>query len=257
MVVIVKLPLKFKFDLGEAMFTNILNFKVFNQNKDTFMRYIDNLPKVNIISGNPEVLFNGLNNKALTKNFNSEDSIIIPDGIGTVIVSKLLKNPVKEKIAGIDVVMELLIKADKEKRSIYLLGAKEEVLQKCKRNIIDKYPNLKISGSHNGFFDLDNCDDIINDIQNSDTWAIFVAMGSPRQEIFIDKIMHNSPCKIFMGVGGVFDILAGELKRAPKWMITLGLEWLYRVYKEPFRIKRLIAIPKFLLLVLRNKNSNK
>ena len=85
MVVIVKLPLKFKFDLGEAMFTNILNFKVFNQNKDTFMRYIDNLPKVNIISGNPEVLFNGLNNKALTKNFNSEDSIIISDGIKTVI----------------------------------------------------------------------------------------------------------------------------------------------------------------------------
>ena len=82
-------------------------------------------------------------------------------------------------------------------------------------------------------------------------------MGSPRQEILIDKIIHNSPCKIFMGVGGVFDILAGELKRAPKWMITLGLEWLYRVYKEPFRIKRLIAIPKFLLLVLKDKYTNK
>lgn len=239
------------------MFTNILNFKVFNQNKDTLIEYIEQLPKVNIISGNPEVLFNGLNNKNLTKNFNSKDSLIIPDGVGTVIAAKMLKNPVKEKIAGIDVMMDLLIKADKEHKSIYLLGAKEEVLQKCKKNIISRFPNIKISGSHNGFFDLNNCDEIISDIQNSDAWAIFVAMGSPRQEIFIDKIIHNSPCKIFMGVGGVFDILAGELKRAPKWMITLGLEWLYRVYKEPFRIKRLIAIPKFLLLVLKDKYTNK
>ena len=230
------------------MFTNILNFKVFNQNKDTLIEYIEQLPKVNIISGNPEVLFNGLNNKNLTKNFNSKDSLIIPDGVGTVIAAK---------IAGIDVMMDLLIKADKEHKSIYLLGAKEEVLQKCKKNIISRFPNIKISGSHNGFFDLNNCDEIISDIQNSDAWAIFVAMGSPRQEIFIDKIIHNSPCKIFMGVGGVFDILAGELKRAPKWMITLGLEWLYRVYKEPFRIKRLIAIPKFLLLVLKDKYTNK
>lgn len=239
------------------MFTNILNFKVFNQNKDTLIEYIEQLPKVNIISGNPEVLFNGLNNKNLTKNFNSKDSLIIPDGVGTVIAAKMLKNPVKEKIAGIDVMMDLLIKADKEHKSIYLLGAKEEVLQKCKKNIISRFPNIKISGSHNGFFDLNNCDEIISDIQNSDAWAIFVAMGSPRQEIFIDKIIHNSPCKIFMGVGGVFDILAGELKRAPKWMIKLGLEWLYRVYKEPFRIKRLIAIPKFLLLVLKDKYTNK
>lgn len=239
------------------MFTNILNFKVFNQNKDTLIEYIEQLPKVNIISGNPEVLFNGLNNENLTKNFNSKDSLIIPDGVGTVIAAKMLKNPVKEKIAGIDVMMDLLIKADKEHKSIYLLGAKEEVLQKCKKNIISRFPNIKISGSHNGFFDLNNCDEIISDIQNSDAWAIFVAMGSPRQEIFIDKIIHNSPCKIFMGVGGVFDILAGELKRAPKWMIKLGLEWLYRVYKEPFRIKRLIAIPKFLLLVLKDKYTNK
>lgn len=78
-------------------------------------------------------------------------------------------------------------------------------------------------------------------------------MGSPRQEIFIEKVMDKTNTHIFMGVGGVFDIFAGELKRAPKWMITLGLEWLYRVAKEPVRIKRLVAIPKFLLLVLKHR----
>ncbi|MNC67533.1 putative N-acetylmannosaminyltransferase [compost metagenome] len=78
-------------------------------------------------------------------------------------------------------------------------------------------------------------------------------MGSPRQEEFISKYMDELPCKIFMGVGGSFDVFAGNVNRAPKWMISLGLEWLYRVSKEPWRIKRLGAIPKFLWLVLKNK----
>ncbi|OOM13513.1 WecB/TagA/CpsF family glycosyltransferase [Clostridium saccharobutylicum] len=236
------------------MFTKILDFEVFNEDKDSLINYIEKLSKVNIISGNPEVLFNGLNNPKLKQNFNDKNSVIIPDGVGTVLASKLLNSPVKEKIAGIDVVKEIFIKANEEGKSIYLLGSREEVLTKCVKNIETEFPNLKIVGSHNGFFDLNNCENIIQEIKLSEPWAIFVAMGSPRQEIFIEKIMPIVNTKVFMGVGGVFDIFAGELKRAPKWMISLGLEWLYRVIKEPFRIKRLISIPKFLLLVLKNKN---
>lgn len=236
------------------MFTKILDFKIFNEDKNTLMNYIENIDKVNIVSGNPEVLFNGLNDPILKENFKQKASIIIPDGVGTVLASKLLKKPVREKIAGIDIVREVLIKANLEGKSIYLLGAKEEVLKKCVDNIKSEFPNLKISGFHNGFFDLNSCDDIIEDIKMCNPWAIFVAMGSPRQEIFIEKVMDTVDTHIFMGVGGVFDIFAGELKRAPKWMISLGLEWLYRVAKEPFRIKRLIAIPKFLLLVLKYRS---
>lgn len=239
------------------MFTKILEFNVFNKDKESLMNYVDRLDKVNIISGNPEVLFNGLNNSMLRKSFNDKNSLIIPDGVGTVLASKLIKEPVKEKIAGIDVVKEVLIKADKEGKSVYFLGAKEEVVVKCVENIKRDYPGLKIAGYHNGFFDLNNCSDIIKDIQENSPWAIFVAMGSPRQEIFINKIIDTAPCNIFMGVGGAFDILAGNLKRAPKWMISLGLEWLYRVCKEPFRIKRLAAIPKFLMLVVKYKYGRK
>lgn len=240
------------------MFTKILDFEIFNKDKNDLMNYIGNFDKVNIISGNPEILFNGLNNSILSENFKNEKSIIIPDGIGTVVASKLVGNPVKEKIAGIDVVKEVLAKANSENKSIYLLGAKDEIVKKCAENIQKDFPSLIISGFHNGFFDLDNCNDIIEEIRKCNPWAIFVAMGSPRQEIFIEKILHDSNVHIFMGVGGVFDIFAGELKRAPKWMISLGLEWLYRVIKEPFRIIRLIAIPKFLILVLkyRNKQNN-
>ncbi|MGM9934848.1 WecB/TagA/CpsF family glycosyltransferase [uncultured Clostridium sp.] len=239
------------------MFTKILEFNVFNKDKESLMNYVDRLDKVNIISGNPEVLFNGLNNSMLRKSFNDKNSLIIPDGVGTVLASKLIKEPVKEKIAGIDVVKEVLIKADKEGKSVYFLGAKEEVVVKCVENIKRDYPGLKIAGYHNGFFDLNNCSDIIKDIQENSPWAIFVAMGSPRQEIFIEKIKDITDTKIYMGVGGVFDIFAGNLKRAPKWMISMGMEWLYRVYKEPFRIKRLISIPKFLLIVMKNRNAGK
>ena len=234
------------------MFTNILGFEVFNKDMKTFMEYIEKYEKVNIVSGNPEILFNGFNDDKLKENFKSKNSVIIPDGVGTVLASKLVKNPVSEKIAGIEVVREVLKKADTEKKSIYLVGAQQEVIEECVRKIRGEFSNLIIAGYHNGFFDMNNCDELVNDIIEKSPYAVFAAMGSPRQEIFIDKIMPNVNAKIFMGVGGVFDIFAGKLKRAPKWMINMGLEWLYRVAKEPVRIKRLTSIPKFLALVVRN-----
>ena len=232
------------------MFANILGFKIFRGDKHSFMEYIKKYDKINIISGNPEILVNGRKNKNLKESFNRETSIIIPDGIGTVLASKIVKDSVKEKIAGIDIVKEILKKCNNEQLGIYLLGAQENVLKKCEENIKKEYPKLHIEGSHNGFFDINDCEEIINDIERKKIYAIFVAMGSPRQEIFIDKIINRCNIRIFMGVGGVFDIFSGKLKRAPKWMINLGLEWLYRTLKEPYRIKRLIVIPKFLLEVI-------
>ena len=235
------------------MYTDILGFKVFNRSKEDLLLEIQLRDKVNIISGNPEVLFNGLENPKLLKNCNEDYSIIIPDGVGTVLASKIVKNPVKEKIAGIDVMKDILGKCSKEGKGVYLLGAKEETLNMCKDKLSKMFPELNIVGAHNGYFDINNCNDIIDEIKNTKPWAIFVAMGCPRQEEFIIKYIDELPCKFYMGVGGSFDVFAGSVKRAPKWMINLGLEWLYRVIKEPWRIKRLGAIPKFLWRVIRNK----
>ncbi|KOF55953.1 MULTISPECIES: WecB/TagA/CpsF family glycosyltransferase [Clostridium] len=235
------------------MSVNILGYEIYSDTKNRLLRDISNMNKVNIISGNPEVLYNGLNSKFLFDNFTNKNSIIIPDGVGVVLASKLIGKPVKEKIAGIEVMEEIIKKCEAENKGIYLVGTKQEILEACVQNIQKKYPELKIAGFRNGFFDLDNCDDIIEDIKASKPYAIFVAMGSPRQERFIVKYMDELPCSIYMGVGGSFDIFAGVLKRAPKWMIKLGLEWLYRVIKEPYRIKRLGAIPVFLIKVLINK----
>lgn len=235
------------------MYTNILGYKIFNKGKMDLLKEVCTRDKVNIISGNPEVLYAGLENERLNKNFNQEYSIIIPDGVGTVLAAKIVKAPVKEKIAGIEVVKEILSIGAKEGKGIYLLGAKEETLQACIKSLKETMPRLNIVGSHNGYFDLEDCKDIVEDIIEKKPWAIFVAMGCPRQEIFIEENIHKLPCNIFMGVGGSFDVFAGNVKRAPKWMISLGLEWLYRVFKEPWRIKRLGAIPKFLWLAMRNR----
>lgn len=232
------------------MFTKILKFNVFNKSKLEFLNYIEQFPKVNIVSGNPEILYNGFNNSRLLKSFTSKNTVIIPDGLGTVLASRIVKLPVKEKIAGIEVMEALIEKCSREGKSIYLLGARQNILEECIKNLLNKYSGLNIAGSHNGYFDLDSCEDIIMDIEESKPYVLFVAMGAPRQDIFIAENMDKLPCKIYMGVGGSFDVFSGKTKRAPTWMIKLGLEWLYRVFKEPWRIKRLSSIPKFLIKVI-------
>lgn len=235
------------------MSSNILGFKIFSDEKEKLIKIIKSSSKIHIISGNPEVLMNGLNDESLLKNFTGKDALIIPDGVGTVIASKLIKQPVKQKIAGIEVMDEVIKFCEEQNKGVYLLGAKEEVLSECKQKLKNKYPKLRIAGSHNGYFDMNHCDDIIQDIKNSEAYALFAAMGAPRQEKFIARFMYELPCSVFMGVGGSFDVFAGKVRRAPKLMINFGLEWLYRVVKEPWRFKRLASIPKFLWMVIKEK----
>ncbi|MBU5456189.1 WecB/TagA/CpsF family glycosyltransferase [Caproiciproducens sp. MSJ-32] len=233
-------------------FIKVLDYKIYKNSISEALEYIDNYEKVHIISGNPEVLYNALKDEILFNNFNSENSFIIPDGVGVQIAAKYLKTPIKEKIAGIDFMHRIMKKCEKEGKSIYLLGASNESLNSCIANIIMKYPNIIIAGYRNGYFDSKEEEKIVEEIKKTNPYCLFVAMGCPRQEQFIVKNMEELNCKIFMGVGGSFDVIAEKVKRAPTWMIKMGLEWLYRVIKEPWRIKRLSSIPKFLMLVCKS-----
>lgn len=235
------------------MFSKILNYYVFNKSKSELMQYITNFKKVHIISGNPEVLYSGLYDASLFKGCNKDNSLIIPDGIGVVVASKIVREPVKEKIAGIEVMDEIIKTCEEDGKGIYLLGAKQEIIDECIIKLKAKYNALRIVGSHNGYFDMNSCEDILQNIKNSKPYAVFVAMGCPRQEKFINMYMNILPASVYMGVGGSFDVIAGKVNRAPRWMIKLGLEWLYRVSKEPWRIRRLGVIPKLLLKVIHNK----
>jgi len=230
---------------------NILGFEIFEGSREeyikTLMERLKQDKKIFILSGNPEVLYNALKSDDV-KSFTKECDII-PDGIGTLVAGKITGQRFKEKIAGIDIVREILESSRTEKLGIYLLGAEKWVVQETAVQCASKYDAI-ICGYHDGFFDMDNCQDLIESINKSGAKVLFVAMGSPRQENFIMRYRDSLNCKIFMGVGGSFDVISGKVKRAPSWMISMGLEWLYRVAKEPARIKRLSAIPKFLLKVL-------
>lgn len=238
--------------------TQILGYNIYNKSKKELINsVVESSHKINIVSGNPEVLYNGLQDKTLYECFNSQNTIIIPDGVGVVHTSKLLKAPVKEKIAGIEVMEGIIEYCAANEKGIFLLGAEQSVLESCMLNLMDKYPDLKICGVHNGFFDLDDCQSLLDQINKSKPFAIFVAMGSPRQDKFIMKYMDVLEVKIFMGVGGSFDVFGGKVKRAPRWMIKTNMEWLYRVIKEPVRIKRLAAIPKFMYLAVKDSKKRK
>lgn len=239
------------------MYSKILFYNVFKGNKNELLEEIKNRDKINIISGNPEVLYSGIQDKMLKECFTDKTSLIIPDGVGTVLASKLVKEPVKEKLAGIEIMESIVQEARDENKGIYLVGAKEEIVQKCAENLKRKYKGLNILGYHNGYFNLDDCDELLQDIKAKKPYALFVAMGCPRQEKFIWENINEFPCKVFMGVGGSFDIFAGKLNRAPKMLINLKIEWLYRTFKEPWRIKRLGVIPKFIMKVLLYKYRNK
>ncbi|WP_291632264.1 WecB/TagA/CpsF family glycosyltransferase [Clostridium sp.] len=239
------------------MTTRILQYEIFNDNMEELLRSINNFKKVHIVSGNPEVLLTGLQNNVLLDSITSKNAIIIPDGISTVICAKIVGRPVKEKIAGVELMDSIVKKCEKENKGIYLLGSTKETVDMCNINLRTKYRKLNILGSHDGYFEMDNCEEILKEIEKVSPSVLFVAMGCPRQEMFIAKYMDRLPCSIFMGVGGSFDIIAGNLKRAPKWMIKLGLEWLYRVAKEPFRLKRLSSIPEFILMVIKEKYKRK
>ncbi len=232
------------------MYTNLTGYRIYVGDKENLVRKINNHllkenTKLNIVSGNPEVLFNGLNDKELKNLFDREDNVIIPDGVGVTFLIKFLKGISISKIAGIDIMGEVLRISRDNGFRVYIVGATDENLKLAIDNIERTYEGINIVGSHNGYFS--DSDKVIDEITLSYPDVLFVAMGSPRQDIFIKKCMDKITSKIFMGVGGSLDLYAGKLNRAPKIMINLGCEWLYRVYKEPFRIKRLLSIPKFMI----------
>lgn len=230
-------------------YVEILEFPVFSGNFQEALEEVNKFEKVNIISGNPEILYSVIQNDDLKNKFTSKESFIIPDGVGTVLAAKMLKTPVKEKIAGVEFMQAIIKECDKSNKSIYLLGASQDVIVECVKNLKVQYPNLNIGGYRNGYFKKEDEAKIVEDIVKCKPHAIFVAVGCPKQETFIYKYMNVIPAKIFMGVGGSFDIISGKVKRAPKIFINMRLEWLYRIFKDPKRIKRLSSIPKFLKMV--------
>lgn len=200
-----------------------------------------------VVTANPEIVLAAKNNPALKQAIASSD-YTTADGIGIVKGAKILKTPLPERITGYDTMVTLLDWADKEKKRVYFLGAKPAVLADVKKQVALRFPNLIIAGSHDGYFKDEA--PIVKEIATSQPDFVFVATGFPKQELFIAKNRHVANA-IWMGVGGSFDVLAGHTKRAPKFWVDHHLEWFYRLIKEPSRFIRMLALPKYLLMVYR------
>ena len=211
--------------------------------------------KTFIVTANPEIVMHAHKDNEYYSIIKEAD-YVVPDGYGIILASKLLKQPLKERVTGFDLTISLLEKANRLNWSIYLLGGQAEVNALATNNITEKYPNIKIAGSHHGFFDLKD-PEIVDDIKNSSPDIIFVALGFPRQEKWIGEHFGEFSKGIFIGVGGSIDVLAGTVKRAPIIWQKLKVEWLYRLIKQPSRWRRMLALPEFLIEVIKLSVRNK
>lgn len=163
--------------------------------------------------------------------------------------------PLKERVTGFDISMELLSIGEERPINLYLLGGKPGISEKAAYNVEEKFPGVAVVGNRDGYFSLEDEEEIVNIINQSNPDIIFVGLGFPKQEEFIKRNKEILKGKIIIGNGGVIDILAGESKRAPDIFINLNLEWFYRLIQEPSRIKRQMALPRFILNVIIDKNS--
>ncbi len=185
--------------------------------------------------------------------------IINADGQSVVWASRILKQPLPERVAGADLMINLMDLAGEKGYKVFLFGAKEEIVSKVAQMYRDKFGNQVIAGYRNGYYAEGEEEAIAKMIAESAAQMLFVAISSPKKEIFLNKYKDIINTPFIMGVGGTFDVISGHIKRAPIWMQKAGLEWLYRTYQEPKRMwkRYLITNTKFIELLFREKFSNK
>jgi len=181
--------------------------------------------------------------------------IINADGQSVVWAAKFLGKPLKERVAGIDLMTALVELAQRRKYKIFLLGAEEKIV----RAVTEKYGAEIVAGYRNGYFDEEEAAAVAEQIAASRAQMLFVAVSSPKKEIFLNRYKDTIDAPFIMGVGGAFDVIAGKVTRAPRWMQKSGLEWLYRVIQEPRRMwkRYLVTNSVFIYLVLKEKFARK
>ena len=236
----------------EELFKKLYNKDINSFNKILKENLIKN-KKTFIVTANPETFMKSESDEELNILLHDKDTILVPDGIGIVKASRKIGYDIKERITGIDLANTLLDYGNELQKTIYLFGSKQEVIDSMLTVLNDKYPNLTVVGASNGY-EKDK-DKVFEKIAKTKPDIVLVALGIPLQEKLIYKHLNKFNKGIFIGVGGSFDVISGHKKRAPKIFIKLNLEWLYRILKEPKRIKRFYdSNVKFLFKVKKKDN---
>lgn len=205
-----------------------------------------------IITLNAEIVYNAQNDRALRNIINSAQ-MVTPDGIGIVWGARILGYQIKSRVTGIDLVHRLCEMAAARGWKIYLFGAAPGVAEMAAQKLTEQYQGLKICGCRDGYFAESEVENIIKDIKAQAPEILLVALGAPKQEIFIKKHKNKLGVPVCLGIGGSLDVLSGIKLRAPKVFIKLNLEWFYRLLTEPSRFRRQLALPKFAWMVIKRK----
>ena len=208
-----------------------------------------------IATANAEMLMRATHDKELKNILNSAE-LVVPDGAGTVWAAHYLGHDMPERVAGYDLAQELMRRAPEKNRRIYFFGSAPGVADKAKIKAEELYPGIQIVGTRNGFFTEADEPQIISNIKTAQPDLLLVALGVPKQEKWLAKYKDELNVPVSIGVGGTFDVMAGVMKRAPKWMQRAKLEWLFRAMLQPKRAGRLIALPKFVLKVHSSKQKS-
>jgi N-acetylglucosaminyldiphosphoundecaprenol N-acetyl-beta-D-mannosaminyltransferase len=181
--------------------------------------------------------------------------LVTPDGAGTMLSARMRGITLPERVSGCDLVQRLAERAARNGHRLYLLGAAPGVADAAATKLVQRFPDLVVAGVRDGYFAPAQEPGVVRAIAEARPDILFVALGIPKQEQFIDAHRDTLGAPVLIGVGGSFDVIAGNLRRAPRWMQRLALEWLFRAAQEPKRLGRLTALPRFLWTAWRTRRA--
>ena len=210
--------------------------------------FIEKRTPVLVATANAEMLMRATHDGALRRILQGA-AMVTPDGAGTVWAAHHLGHAMPERVAGYDMVQELMREAPAKHRRIFFFGSAPGVADKAKKKAEQLYPGIEIVGTRNGFFTAADEPAIIEEIKAAHPDILLAALGVPKQEKWLAKHLGELGVPVAIGVGGTFDVMAGVMKRAPRWMQRAKLEWLFRGMMQPQRAGRLLALPRFVLKV--------
>ncbi|MCI9367238.1 MAG: WecB/TagA/CpsF family glycosyltransferase [Oscillospiraceae bacterium] len=211
---------------------------------DRAMALLDETGPHLAVTPNPEIVQRAAKDPEFARVLAGAD-LVIPDGIGVIYAAKILGRPLKERVPGIDFASALMDRMARTGRRLYLLGAAPGVAERAAEHLCAAHPGLVVCGAHDGYFQEDG--PVAADIRDKGAEVVFVCLGFPKQEKWIAANGAATGAKLLIGLGGSLDVFAGEVERAPESFQRLGLEWLYRLIKQPARIGRMAKLPLFLV----------
>ena len=203
-----------------------------------------------VVTANAEIIMMCQEDAGYKKIVSQDAQLVLPDGAGAVWAGRHLGYKVPERVAGFDLYCQLLDKAAQKGYKAFFFGGSPGIAETAKAKSEELYPGVQVVGCRNGYFKEEESQAIIDEINASGADMLFAALGAPKQEKWLVRYREQLKPKILMGIGGSFDVFAGKMERAPKWMQDASLEWLFRLYKQPSRFMRMMALPKFVLKVV-------